>query len=88
MAKSNAERQAEYRARQREDGARQVLSTVVPFRTKNALTRLAACYGVTQREMLERIVEEAERRLLDRVGNRHADAYYDQKLRLEDGVTR
>jgi len=87
MAKSNAERQAEYRARRRADGDCQLLSTAVSFRTKNALTRLAACHGVTQREMLEQIVEQAERRLLDRVGNRHADAYYDQKLRLEDGVT-
>lgn len=87
MAKSNAERQAAYRARRREDGDCQLLSTAVSFRTKNALIRLAACYGITQREMLERVVEEAERRLLDRVGNRHADAYYDRKLRLEDGVT-
>ncbi len=87
MAKNNAERQAEYRARRREDGTREQLSMFVSFRTKNTLVRLAACHGVTQREMLERIVMEAERRLLDRVGNRHADAYYDRKLRLEDGVT-
>ena len=79
--------QAEYRARRRAEGESQLLSTAVSFRTKNALVRLAACHGFTQREMLERIVEEAERRLLDRVGNRHADAYYDRKLRLEDGVT-
>ena len=87
MAKSNAERQAEYRARRRAEGESQLLSTAVSFRTKNSLVRLAACHGVTQREMLERIVEEAEKKLLDRVGNRHADAYYDQKLRLQDGVT-
>jgi len=87
MAKSNAERQAEYRARRLTEGGSQVISAVVSFRTKNALARLAACHGITQRQMLEQIVEDAERRLLDRVGNRHADAYYDRKLRLEDGVT-
>ena len=89
MAKSNAQRQAEYRARKLKDidGDGQVLYAIVSFRTKNSLLRMASCHGVSQREMIEQVVQEAERRLIDRIG-RHADDYYDYKLKLEDGVTK
>lgn len=55
MAKSNAQRQAEYRARHLHDlGATgERLNVVIDFHAKLALERLAAYYGVTQRGMLE-----------------------------------
>lgn len=62
MGKTNAQRQAEYRARHlaRQGGAGERLNMVVSSDVKRALERLASCYGVTQRAMLERLIAEAE----------------------------
>lgn len=58
MAKTNAERQAEYRARVRAaDGER--LNVVVSAEAKQALVSLAEGLGLTQREVLERVLVEA-----------------------------
>ena len=86
MAKSNAERQAAYRARhlKDEDGAGERLNLVIDLHAKRALERLATCYGVTQREALERLVLDADRAALDKVAAQptgHAD-YYAGRLRL------
>ena len=87
MAKSNAQRQAEYRARHLHDlGATgERLNVVIDFHAKLALERLAACYGVTQRGMLERIIQDADRYALDdasRFPNGQND-FYDKKLTLK-----
>lgn len=86
MTKTNAERQAAYRVRhlRDEDGKGERLNIVIDLHAKRALERLAACYGVTQRAMLERLVLEAERDALDqaaKLSNGQAD-YYDGKLRM------
>jgi hypothetical protein len=78
MAKSNAERQAAYRARHLKDenGTGLRLNLVIDAHAKWALERLSVCYGVTQREMLERLARDAERATLDRVATLpkgHAD---------------
>lgn len=92
MAKSNAERQAAYRVRHLKDkGAKaERLNLVIDFHAKRALERLATCYSVTQRTILERILVEVERATLDGVAtvpNGPAD-YYEGRLRLSlDDVT-
>lgn len=78
MAQSNSERQAAYRARHLKDegGQGERLNLVIDLHAKRALERLANCYGVTQRALLERLLVVAEREALDRVGmapNGHAD---------------
>jgi hypothetical protein len=58
MAKTAAERQKEYRASRQtagENGERQ-LNTWVSTQAYWALNRLAVRYGVTKREMLERLL--------------------------------
>lgn len=67
MGKSNAERQAAYRARhfKAQDGGLERLSLAVSVPTKAQLERLASCYAVTQREVIESLLEQAERRLLE-----------------------
>jgi hypothetical protein len=87
---TNAERQRAYRLRHLKDetGQGERLSVVVDSQAKRALERLAVCYGVTQRAMLERLLQGAELALLDRAQaspNGGAD-YYDGQLRL-DAVT-
>ncbi len=60
MAKTSAQRQAAYRASRCQAGANgdgeRRLNTWVSTGTHLALERLAKRYGVTQREMLERLI--------------------------------
>ena len=92
MTKSNAERQAAYRARHLRDveGTGERLNLVIDLHAKRALERLAVCYGVTQKTMLDRLLVEAERATLAKVvtlPNGDTD-YYDGKLQLPvEGVT-
>ena len=85
--RSNAQRQADYRQRhlQSEDGHLQRLGLMVDQHAKLALQRLAHCYGVTQRSMLEGLIMQAQRVATDEAmamsPNGHAD-YYDGRLRL------
>lgn len=89
---NNAARQAAYRARHLQDveGQGMRINTVVSIYAKNALQRLAVCYGVTQRQMLERLLDEAQRATLNQVVKTPGaqDAFYDGLLRLPlDAVT-
>ena len=87
MAMSGAERQAAYRERHLKDenGKGERLSLVIDLHAKRALERVAACYGVTQRAMLERLLVQAEEVALRRAGKLpkgQAD-YYAGRLRLD-----
>lgn len=86
MAKSNAQRQSDYRYRHLKDehGEAQRLNVLLDLHAKRALERLAACYAVTQRELLEGLLRDAESAALDRAAtlpNGQAD-YYERRLRL------
>src|SRR3990167_1325452 len=87
LARSNAQRQADYRQRhlKSEDHNLQRLGLMVDLHAKLALQRLAHCYGVTQRSMLEGLIMQAQRVAVDEAmamsPNGHAD-YYDGRLRL------
>jgi len=86
MAKNNAERQAAYRSRHLKDekGNGERLNVVIDLHAKRALERLAKCYGVTQKNILERLLVGAEGAVIDQVAktqNGQAD-YYDGCLRL------
>jgi hypothetical protein len=82
LAKSNAERQEAYRERHLYDleGQGERLNTIINLSTKRSLERLAVCYGVTQRAALEKIIDEAEGRLLSQLGSKKQEAYFDKKL--------
>ncbi|GAA4017863.1 hypothetical protein GCM10022212_11960 [Actimicrobium antarcticum] len=87
MSLTNAERQALYRQRhlRTEDSTGELLHAVINLHAKRALERLAKCYGLTQRALLERLLIDAERQTIDSAGrlpNGQAD-YYDGRLRLE-----
>jgi hypothetical protein len=67
MATSSAQRQAKYRqarAYAGDNGERRI-NTWVSSGTALALGRLAKRYGVTQREILERLVLAADQQILD-----------------------
>jgi hypothetical protein len=56
MAKTNAQRQAEYRAHRRDEGVSSRLNIEVSLVAHFALERLAHHHGLTQRQMLEQLI--------------------------------
>ncbi len=86
MAQTNSERQRAYRARhlaEAEGGSKQ-LNMIIDTPSKWKLERLATCYGITQREMLERLITQAENDTLNGlVQRRHKNDYYNGLLRIE-----
>ena len=92
MAKSSAQRQADYRARHlhEEGGEGERLNLVIDLHAKRALERLALCYGVTQKAMLNRLLIDAERAAVEKVAALPDGyvRYYDGKLKMEDGALR
>lgn len=68
MAKTPAERQKEYRAKRQfagEDGnGERRITAYVSTRAALALQRLAKSYGVTQRDLLERLLVTEEDKVL------------------------
>lgn len=85
MATSNAERQAAYRVRhlKSEEGQGERLNLIIGLHAKRSLERLASCYGVTQKGMLERIILDAERATLDTASPAGQEEYYNGSLRLD-----
>ncbi len=69
MGKSNAERQAAYRAR-------------YFVGVDGGLERLASCYAVTQREVIESLLAQAEGRLLESLTANEQGQYFDQSAPL------
>ncbi len=87
MRKSNAQRQRAYRDRHLKltdapDDMLERINQMVSLPAKNALKRLAAYYGVTQRAILESAIANAERTLLDTLPGEHQNDYYDMKITL------
>lgn len=64
MAKTAAQRQSEYRARRNDGDGDRRINTWVTARTDFALDRLARHHGITRRQMLERMIGEADAAIL------------------------
>jgi len=87
MGKSNAQRQRNYRDRHlkqtgEEHEMLERINQMVSLSAKDSLKRLACCYGVTQRTILERAIEETENKLLNTMPNEQQNDYYDMKITL------
>lgn len=83
MAMSNAERQRRYRERafKDPDGPMKVrVSLALDLHAACALKRLSNGYGVTQQEMLKRLLIEAEQAALDRLDHSQHGPYLDGQL--------
>jgi hypothetical protein len=82
MTTKNAERQAKYRQKHLKDenGTLSRLDLMLDFQAKLRLERLASCYRVTQREMLERLLAQHEAALTAAMPGDQVDLYYDKKL--------
>lgn len=83
MAMSNAERQRRYRERAYRDPDGHLLTRVtlsLGVSPAAALKRLASGYAITQRELIERLLIEADRAALDRLDPSQYGAYLDGHL--------
>jgi hypothetical protein len=87
MAKTAAERQKDYRAKRpfAGDNGERRLNTWISSSAHFALDRLAASYGVTKREMIEKLVVEEDQKAIKKLGGLDSpggEAYLaSQKLR-------
>jgi hypothetical protein len=75
--KTPAERQAAYRQKHLKDvdGTKLRLNTIINHHAKDGLSRLAKRYGVTQAELLERLILDEENRLARTLTDVEAKAY-------------
>ena len=82
MALTGAERQRRYRQKHLKDFDAQLerLQCVVSLHAKRALERLAVFYGLSQRDMLEQVINEAEQRLTAQLTGSEQDQFYDRTL--------
>ena len=77
--KDNAKRQAEYRQRHMKEGSDQRLNVILGLDAKLALVRMAKHDGVTNKSLLERVLLEAQSRLLEAMDGEQQTRYYDAK---------
>ena len=92
MARTSAQRQAAYRERhlKEESGKGERLNLIINLNAKRAIERLAICYGVTQKEIIERLALGAQRVTLEKAATlpNGPEDYYDGRLRFGfDDVT-
>jgi len=83
--KTNAQRQADFRRRhfKSEDGKLDRLNLAISVSSKAQLRRLASCYGVTQRAMLERILADAENQVINSLPADRQGDYYETRLQVD-----
>jgi hypothetical protein len=81
MGMSNAERQAAYRARRPYEGpggnGERRVNTWVSTGATLALERMSRRYGVTRKEMLEKLIMDAAERIEKNMTEEELEAYYD-----------
>ena len=68
MAKTNAERQKEYRLRNRKSLDHRRLNTWIEKESHFALKRLANRYGITKRQVLEKLIQREDKKILKKIG--------------------
>ena len=82
MAMSSAERQARYRrrTRERQENYTARLNTEILYGAKMALKRLSLHHGLSQREMLEQLITQADGILCQSMNDKECDSYLDLTL--------
>ncbi len=86
MTLTNAERQRNYRERhlKAENGTASRINTLVDDKAKLALERIAAYYGVTQREALEQVIGEHQAQILAGLDGIGQGRYFDRQLQRNE----
>ena len=87
MRKSSAQRQHDYRDRHLKQAGEkhemlERINQMVALSAKSSLKRLASYYGVTQRAMLERVIADADNKLIITLTSEQQNDYYDMNITL------
>jgi hypothetical protein len=77
--KDNAKRQAEYRKRHIKEGSDQRLNVILGLDAKLALERMAKLHGVSNKDLLERVLLETQSQLIADMDGEQQTRYYDVK---------
>jgi hypothetical protein len=76
LKKANAKRQAEYRKRHIKEGSDQRLNVILDLQAKLALERMAKLQGVSNKELLERVLLETQSQLIAEMDSEQQTHYY------------
>ena len=76
LKKANAKRQSEYRKRHIKDGSDQRLNVILDLQAKLALERMAKHYGVSNKELLERVLLETQSQLMADMDGEQQTRYF------------
>ena len=76
LKKANAKRQAEYRKRHLKEGSDQRLNVILDLAAKLALERMAKLHGVSNKELLERVLLETQSQLIADMDGEQQARYY------------
>ena len=76
LKKANAKRQAEYRKRHLKEGSDQRLNVILGSAAKLALERMAKLHGVSNKELLERVLLETQSQLIAEMDGEQQGRYY------------
>lgn len=76
LKKANAKRQAEYRKRHIKEGSDQRLNVILDLQAKLALDRMARLHGVSNKELLERVLLETQSKLIAGMDGEQKTRYY------------
>jgi hypothetical protein len=74
--KDNAKRQAEYRKRHIKEGSDQRLNVILGLDAKLALERMAKLHGVSNKDLLERVLLETQSQLLANMNDEQLNRYH------------
>jgi hypothetical protein len=81
---ANARRQERYREKhfKGEDSTLSHLNVNIDMHAKLRLERLAAHYAVTQKLVLEKMIENSERRILEKLSEEQTKQYFDKQKNI------
>ena len=85
--KDNAKRQAEYRKRHIKEGSDKRLNVILGLDAKLALERMAKLHGVSNKELLERVLLETQCQLIADMDGEQQTRYYDVKTSTTSSTT-
>ena len=80
MPRTNAQRQAKYkRGKHDRDEAR--LDIMIDYRAKARLKRLATCCGVSQKTLLEKLLESEDKKVMKKLSEEERETYIEGELK-------
>ena len=80
MPRTNAQRQAKYK-RKKYDRDEARLDIMIDYRAKARLKRLALCCGVTQKVLLEKLLESEDKQIMEKLSEEETEAYINGELK-------